>query len=350
MSSGWRRSTGDGMFGKQIPVTERARRLHEQALVLDCHSHFLINATLRNRPFELDGKGPLFFNPLRNAINLPSLQRGKVNALAFTTYIPGRPLLGHDTDRRTDRIIDHFEAIVAASQGQVVKCRTASEIRLAAGAGKLAAFLAIEGGHVLESKLENIEHFHRRGVLMLTLTHFISNGIADGNWSPYRPLGGLSGFGREVIREMERVGMSVDVAHCTDKAFSQVLDTTTRPVICSHGALRRYKKLERNLSDDQVKALAAQRGLFGLIFFPKYLGSSGWDIRAVARQAADVASMVGAEHLCLGSDMDGYTYTPMGFRDASDWPQVTQALIDIGFDDVEIRGILGDNFLKWLEA
>jgi len=338
------------MFGKQIPVTERARRLHEQALVLDCHSHFLINASLRNRPFDQDGRGPLFFNPLRNAITLPSLRRGKVNALAFTTYVPGRPFLGHDTDRRTDRIIDRFEAIVSASGGEVVHCRTAQAIRQAVAGGKLAAFLAIEGGHVLESKLENIEHFHRRGVLMLTLTHFISNGIADGNWSPYRPLSGLSGFGREVIREMERVGMAVDVAHCTDKAFSQVLEAATKPVICSHGALRRYKNLPRNLSDDQVKALAARGGLFGLIFFPKYLGSSGRDIRAVARQAADVASMVGATHLCLGSDMDGYTYTPMGFRDASDWPQVTQALIDVGFDDVEVRGILGENFLRWLEG
>ncbi|MBM4356301.1 MAG: peptidase M19, partial [Deltaproteobacteria bacterium] len=200
------------------------------------------------------------------------------------------------------------------------------------------------------SKLENVEHFHRRGVLMLTITHFVSNGIADGNWSPYRPLGGLSGFGREVIREMERVGMVVDVAHCTDKALSQVFEIATRPLLCSHGALRRYKNIERNLTDDQVRALAQQGGLFGLIFFPKYLGRSGRDIRSVARQAADVAELVGVEHLCLGSDMDGYTYTPMGFRDASDWPQVTQALIDVGFDDVEIRGILGENFLSWLEA
>ncbi len=338
------------MLGKQIPVTERALRLHEQSLVLDCHSHFLINASLFNRPFDRDGKGPLFFNPLRNAISLPTLKRGGVNALAFTTYVPGRPFLGRDTDRRTDRIIDRFEAIVAASGGQIAACRTGAQIHQAYAAGKLAAFLTIEGGHVLESKLENIEHFYRRGVLMLTLTHFISNGIADGNWSPYRPLKGLSGFGREVIREMERVGMFVDVAHCTDKAFAQVLETSTRPVLCSHGALRRNKNLQRNLSDDQVKALAAQKGLFGLIFFPKYLGASGWDIRSVARQAADVASMVGAEHLCLGSDMDGYTYTPLGFRDASDWPQVTQALIDAGFDDLEVRGILGENFVRFLDA
>jgi len=336
------------MFGKQIPVTERARRLHEQALVLDCHSHFLINASLWNRPFDRDGTGPLFYNPMRNTLSLPALKRGGVNALAFTSYVPGRPFVGRDTDRRTDRIIDRFEALVAASNGEVVHCRTATEIRHAFAVGKLAGFLTIEGGHVLESKLENIEHFKRRGVLMLTLTHFVSNGIADGNWSPYRPLKGLSGFGREVIREMERVGMVVDVAHCTDKALAQVLDIATKPLICSHGALRRHKNIERNLTDDQVKALAGQGGLFGLIFFPKYLGRSGWNIRSVARQAADVASMVGAQHICLGSDMDGYTYTPMGFCDASDWPQVTQALIDIGFDDVEIRGILGENFLRWL--
>lgn len=268
-----------------------------------------------------------------------------MNALAFTTYVPGKPLTW-DTAALTDRLIDRYFEIVGECDGKLAHCTTAAQIKAAAGQGKLATFLAIEGGHVLMGRAENVERFHSRGVRLMTLTHFLSNEIADGTTSPYRPHNGLSAFGREVVREMERVGMLVDVAHSTQKAMADVLAAATRPVIYSHGALRRYRDIERNLTGDQVRAIAQTGGLIGIIFFWSYLGSSGRSIAAVARQCRDVADLVGPQHLCIGTDLDGCTFTPPGFVDASDWPQVTQALIDEGFTDAEIRGILGDNFLR----
>jgi len=337
------------MIGPKIRVSEHALRLHRESLVLDCHTHFLINGWLFKRKFHESGPRPLVYNPFHNELDLHSALAGGVKAIAFTSYIMGWPWL-KGTDRYTASILDRYFDIVDECSGSLVHCTTPEEIRAAVAAGKIAAFPAIEGAHVLEGKLENLSELHRRGVRLVTLTHFLSNGIADGTTSPYRPIGGLSRFGREVLHEMERLGMMVDVAHCTRDAFFQVLEVAQKPVIYSHGALRRYKDIERNLADDQVRALASAGGLFGLIFFPKYLGSSGYTIRAVARQAADIAEMVGPRCICVGSDMDGTTYTPIGFRDASDWPQLTQALLDAGFNDTEVNGILGENFLRFFES
>jgi len=335
------------MIGKKIPLTPKAEALHRECLVVDCHSHFLINGFLFDRRFDVPGARPAVWNPFKNSLDLTTAVQGGVDAIAFTTYIPGWPF-PLDTFGITNKMIDRYHAIVDECGGKLAHCTSAREIEKAATDGSVASFLAIEGGHVLQGKLENLEHFRNRGVLMMTLTHFIANGIADGTTSPYRPHNGLSPFGREVVAAMERLGIIVDVAHCTEKAMADVLACATKPVVYSHGALRRYKKIERNLTDDQVRAIAETGGLIGIIFFWSYLGSSGNDIRAVARQCRDVADLVGTSHLCIGSDMDGTTYLPPGFVDASDWPQVTQALLDEGFAPDEIRAILGGNFLRIL--
>lgn len=336
------------MIGKKIPVTPEALELHKDNLVVDCHTHFLINGFLWKRKFHEVSKRPAVWNPLKNSLDLTSATEGGVNALAFTSYIPGWPFR-RDSDRLTDRIIDRYYEIIEECDGKVAHCTTSGQIRAAAAEGKLAGFLAIEGGHVLAGNLGRVRHYYDRGVRLLTLTHFISNGIADGTTSPFRPLDGLSDFGKDVVREMEGLGMAVDVAHCSDRAVEDVLEVANKPVIYSHGALRRHKKLERNLADHQVKAIAEAGGLIGVIFFPKYLGKSGKGMRSVARQARDIAELASPRHICIGSDMDGTTYLPRGFVDASDWPQVTQALLDEGFDADEVKGILGENFLRYLD-
>lgn len=322
--------------------------LHREALVVDCHSHFLINAYLRKRRFHVAGPRPWFFNPFINSLDLDSAVKGSVNALAFTIYTPGRPFW-HNTDATTHRIIDRYYEVLEECQGKVVHCNTAAQIQQTVRKNRVASFLAAEGGHILEGELDNIHHFYQRGLRMLTLTHFVPNGIADGTPVPYRPHKGLTEFGRQVIREMEQTGMMVDVAHCTDEAMYQVLDVATKPVIYSHGFLRRYLNQQRNIPDDLVKAIAAHQGLVGIIFYPKYFGRAGRDVTAIARNARDIAQLAGPEYICLGSDMDGGTYMPRGFVDASDWPQVTQALLDEGFSEDETRGILGGNFMNYFE-
>ena len=337
------------MIGKKIPVSEAALRLHNDSIVLDCHSHFLINGYMRNRSFGERGKSPAIYNPLRNAIDLPKLQEGGVNALAFTSYTVGWPLFPRGTDRITDRILNRYYEIVGSLASQVAHCETAEEIRATVASGKLATFLAIEGAHVLEGKLENVQHFFERGVRLVTLTHFVANGIADGTSSPFRPHKGLSDFGRDVIKQMQSMGMMVDLAHCTEEAFDDAIAVSTRPLIFSHTGLRRFRDIERNISDDQVRELTRHGGLVGVIFFPAYLGKAGKDVRAIARTAYEIAKLSSPQHICLGSDMDAFTYTPRGFVDSSDMPQVTQALLDVGFDEGEVRGILGENFLRFFD-
>jgi membrane dipeptidase len=338
------------MLGRRIPVSERARRLHRESLVLDCHSHFLIHGYAFDRKFHQRHPRPWLFNPFKSTLDLDSVSRGGINALAFTTYIAGAPFR-RDPGARTDGIIDRYETILAECGGKLVHCTTPQQVREASASGRVATFLTTEGGHVFEGRLDRIEHFYRRGVRMVTLTHFVPNGIADACHTSFRPHGGLTAYGREVIREMERVGMMVDVAHCSDPAMRQVLDFVQKPVLFSHGALRRYKPtLERNITDETAREIAASGGLIGIIFFLSYLGKAGFDLHAAARHAADIAEMCGPECLCVGTDLDSPIYTPAGFVDAGDLPQFTQALVNYGFSDDEIRGILGENFLRFWET
>ncbi|MFH1533003.1 MAG: membrane dipeptidase [Pseudomonadota bacterium] len=324
--------------------------MHDAALVVDLHSHFLIGGHFLGRDFFTRHPAPLRYHPMPTTVNYPALREGGVDVSTFTTYIPGAPLFPWSARKRTHRIIDRFEEVLIAGEGKVVPVTTAAGMRDAKAAGRLAALLAVEGAHVLQGDVDELDRLYARGVRMVTLTHFLSNGVADGTSSPRRPLKGLSEYGREVIRRMESLGMLICTAHCTDAAFEQVLDVATGPVICSHGGLRTFKDIERNHTEDQARRLAESGGLFGVMFFPKYLGPDvGRDARSIAVHAARIAEVAGAGVVALGSDMDSPIWLPRGFDDAADWPQITQALLDVGFSDDEVRGILGENFLRVFE-
>lgn len=337
------------MIGPRIRVSSLAESLHRDSLFLDCHSHFLINGTLWNRRFDRPSRKPWVWNPVRNAMDLHSAAQGGLNAIGFTAYVPGRPWVKNSGDLM-DRILDRYEQILGECKGALSHCNSPEEVRQARNDGRMASFLTIEGGHVLENRLENLARFYRRGVRLMTLTHFISNGIADGTTSPIRIHKGLSSFGKEVIREMESLGMMVDVAHCTDQALEQVLETAGKPVIFSHAGVRHYRGIERNISDDGIREITRKGGLIGLIFYPGYIGRAGFGMRGVARNARYIADRSSAQHLCIGSDVDAFTTLPAGIVTAADYPQLTQALLDEGFDQDEVRGILGENFLRFWEA
>ncbi|MBM4373093.1 MAG: membrane dipeptidase, partial [Deltaproteobacteria bacterium] len=339
------------MRGPKIPVSPEARALHAAALVVDLHSHYLIGGTFLGRDFYTRHPAPRLFHPMPTTVSHPALLEGGVSVSAFTTYVPGAPFFPGSARARTHRIIDRFEEVVRQGAGRLRPVTTAADMRRAKADGVLGGFLGVEGAHVLEGEPDELDRLHARGVRMLTLTHFVSNGVADGTSSPWRPLGGLSDFGREVVRRMDRLGMLICTAHCTDRAFDQVLETASGPVICSHGALRSFEGIERNHTEDQVRRLAGTGGLMGVMFFPRYLGRrAGTDARAVAVHAARIAEVAGAGAVGLGSDMDSPIWLPRGFDDAGDWPQLTQALLDVGFGRDEVLGILGGNALQVFEV
>ena len=327
----------------------QALDLHSRVPVIDTHSHFLINAHYLNKDFTKRHRPPWLWNPLRNVVDLPRLREGRVSCSTFTVYVPIPPL------RLTAwgacvRILDTFESMVSRNPDQLVKVDTARGIRSAHREEKLAGLLAVEGGHVIGGKLERLATLRERGVRLLTITHFITNRICDAHVGP-RIHKGLSAFGREAVRACEKLGILVDMAHCTEAAFYQVLEELETPPVVTHTGLRMGRSSDRNLSDDQIKALAARGGALGVLLCPWYVEPRGLlsSVDKVVDVYARVAELVGAEHLMIGTDMDGYTWLPRGIRDAGDLPKITAGLLERGFSEKEVKGILGGNFLRILE-
>jgi microsomal dipeptidase-like Zn-dependent dipeptidase len=203
--------------------------------------------------------------------------------------------------------------------------------------------LGVEGAHALEGRLENLDALFDAGVRMMALTHFFDNewgGSAHGTEK-----GGLTARGRELVGRMEARGVLVDLAHASERTFADVLGVATRPVVVSHTGVRGTCDNERNLSDEQVRAVAATGGLVGVGFWET--ATCGTDARAIARSARHVAALVGVRHVALGSDFDGAVATPF---DASGLAQLTDALLEEGFDDEEVALIMGGNVARLLAA
>ncbi len=327
----------------------QALDLHSRVPVIDTHSHFLINGHYLKKDFTKKHRSPWLWNPLRNVVDLPRLLEGRVSCSTFTVYVPVPPLR-LTAWKACVRILDTFDSLVERNRELVVKVHTARGIRSAHREEKLAGLLAVEGGHVIGGKLERLATLRERGVRLLTLTHFITNRICDAHLGP-RIHKGLSAFGREAVRSCQDLGILVDLAHCTEPAFHQVLEELDKPPVVTHTGLRMGRGSDRNLSDDQIKALAARGGALGVLLCPWYVQPHGLltGLERVVDVYARVAELVGTRHLMIGTDMDGYTWLPRGIRDAGDLPRLTAGLLERGFSEKEVAGILGGNFLRILK-
>jgi len=326
----------------------RALELMGSTVVLDTHSHFLLSGYYLGKDFAKRHRPPLLWNPLRNTIDLPRLREGRVSCSTFTVYVPPPPLR-LSAWRACGRILDALDALVAQNPDEVVKADCVRDIRSARAQGLLAALPAVEGGHVLGSKPERVGALRERGVRLLTLTHFIPNRIADAAARP-RVHGGLSAFGREVLAACQAHGVVPDLAHCSEDAFDQALDALDKPPVISHTAFRDGRSSQRFITPEQLRRLAERGGAAGVILWPWYIKrfSVLGGIELAVETYARMADLVGAEHLMIGSDMDGFTWNLRGLREVSDLPNLTAALLDKGFSEQEVRGILGENFLRVL--
>lgn len=328
----------------------RALDLHARFPVVDTHSHFLINGHYLGKNFAKRHRPPWLWNPLRNVLDLPRLREGRISCPTFTVYVPIPPFR-LSAWKACLRILATLDRVVEQNAEVVTKVTLAREVRQVHAQGKLAALTAVEGGHVIGKKVERLATLRERGVRLFTLTHFYANRICDAAWGP-QVHKGLSEMGREVIKSCNRLGMVVDLAHCSEKAFYQALELCEKPPMVTHTGLRMGRKGQRNLSDDQVKALAARGGALGIILWPWYLKPHNifGGLELVSDSYAHVAELVGTRHLMIGTDMDGYTWMPRGFRDASDLPAITERLLQRGFGESEIGDILGGNALRIIEA
>jgi membrane dipeptidase len=322
--------------------------VHAGAPVADLHAHPALNAFYLRRDLGREHKGPRRWNPLRQQIDLPRARAGGLRVLTNCVYaptvLPVRPF------RAALGGFAALERLCAEHPALAQIARRKGEVGPILQAGKIAVIHAAEGGHHLERSLEKLERLADRGLRYLTLTHFVHNGIAQPAkvprtpfFSPLRGQPGLTRLGRTVVRRCEELGVLVDVAHCSDRSFADVLGTATRPVLSTHTGFRRFAPFERNLSDEQAREIARTGGLIGVITWNDLLG--GDSIESMADAIVHGASIAGAQHVGIGTDFDGWVFSAAGMRDATRYPALTERLARRGFSEAELKGILGGNYL-----
>jgi membrane dipeptidase len=326
-------------------------------------------------------------------IDVPRMREGGLTAAFFSIWVDARYVRGTAFRRALD-LIGAVRALADTSP-DVELATTAADVRAAAARGHVAALMGVEGGHAIESSLEKLDSLYGLGVRYLTLTWNNGNDWAGSSTDPERH-GGLTSFGRQVVARMNQLGMLVDVSHVSDATFRDVLATSTRPVIASHSSCRALAHHPRNLSDEQLRAIAGNGGVVGINFYPVFLdehfrdqyeamrrrlkpqidairarhrgrpGESAFEVDKFVGQHAEsldvptidrlvdhidhAVQVMGIDHVGLGSDFDGISVLPRPMKDATSLPELVRALVARGYSDSDVRKILGENFLRLLTA
>lgn len=344
-----------------IAVSDEARALHETLTIVDLHSDTLLwDRDLLDRaerghedvPRMIDGNLALQVfssvtkTPKGQNYEANSAESDNITALAIAQLQPIRTWTS-----LLERSLYHGEKLdeaVAEADGRLMKIAQPGDIaaliaRRDGASVPVGALLSIEGLQNLEGDLANLDRLHAAGFRMAGLTHFFDNDLAGSMHGLEK--GGLTEKGRAAIRRMEELGMIVDVAHCSHACVADILAMARRPVVSSHGGVQATCKVNRNLSDAEIRGVARTGGVIGIGFWDAAV--CGTSPRDTARAMKHVRDLVGIEHVALGSDYDGATTVRF---DASQLVQVTQALLDEGFTHEEVRAAMGGNALRVLRA
>jgi membrane dipeptidase len=327
----------------------------------------------------------------RNAkyhVDFPRLREGGVRSPYFALWVPAW-YPGSEAVRRTLDLRDAMQRLLDQHPDQIELALNASDVERIAGSGRIAAVLTIEGGHQIAGDLSVLRIYHRLGIRSMTLAHFEANGWCDSSTDTPRH-NGLTEFGKTVVREMNRIGMIVDVSHVSDKAFRDTLAVSTKPVIASHSSCRALSGIPRNLTDGMLRALARNGGVAGINFGASFVNAGdGASFRGTvaARNAmrpnltgkaldefsdseflrefagmkpaaatiGDVAAHIdhavkvaGIDHVGIGSDFDGISSVPKGLEDISKMPALVRILLKKGYSEKDLKKIFGGNHLRVL--
>ena len=376
-------------------VSERAMRLFREAIVIDTHND--LPTQIIDERYNPDIRHPAGSRaPEEGHTDIPRLADSGIDAVFLSAFIDADYALG--TNRSYERALvylDTIDALLSRHPNVLMRANSASDLRRAQAAGKVAVFTGVEGGHAIENSLEKLRELHRRGARYLTLTWNNGNEWAGSNAGTNgTSMGGLTPFGRDVIREMNRIGMLVDVSHVSDSTFYDVIATTTMPVIASHSSSRTVNLHRRNMTDDMLRAVARNGGVVNVNFAAQFIdslyriavenadrtlasfsdslrraGADGATVRreTYARRAAlmtsipparfsvlidhfdHMAKVAGVDHVGIGSDFDGVSALPERMDDVTKLPLIAQALLDRGYSESDVRKILGGNMLRVIE-
>ena len=340
-------------------LRERAMKLHREAIVIDTHND--ITSAITDDGFDMGAKD----TSGKNQTDIPRMKEGGLDADFFAIYVAAKYAKEGGAARRALDMIDGVYEQARRHPESLEMAFTSDDIRRIHKTGKIASLMGIEGGHAIEDSLSALRQFYRLGVRYMTLTHTNTNNWADSAGGINNPAekrhGGLSDFGREVVREMNRLGMMVDVSHVADDTFQDVIETTQAPVIASHSSCRALTNVSRNLTDNMLKALAQNRGVVMINFYNGFINTEyarpGAPAPAKPANAATMEMLIqhfehaikvaGIDHVGIGSDFDGVDgMLPGGMEDVSKLPAITYELLKRGYSDADVKKVLGGNMLR----
>ena len=320
----------------------RARTLHRTTPVIDGHNDYpwLVRQNAGGDLALLDIAAP---KPALMT-DIPRLRAGGVGGVFWSVYVPGDmpgPIAVRDTLEQIDLV--HRMARTYSTTFELA--RTAADVERIFAGGRIASLIGVEGGHSIDNSLATLRMLYSLGARYMTLTHSHHVDWADSASQPAR-LGGLSTFGEEVVREMNRLGMLVDLSHVSPEAMDDALRVARAPVIFSHSSARGRHDHERNVPDYVLTQLRSNGGVVMVTFVPTFVASGRARLSHVADHMDHVRRVAGADHVGIGSDFDGMPRTPVGLHDVSTFPLLTAELLRRGWTDDDVRKALGLNILR----
>ena len=367
-----------------------AASVHRRAVAIDMHADTV--------QFMLDEGADINQRLTTTHLDAVRMREGGLDAQFFSIWVEPQyyGLKGERAVARADEQIKAVRALAEQHPETWTLATTAEEVRRAAREGKLAALLGLEGGYAIDERLESVERYYKMGVRYMSPAWTYSLSWAGSSGDAAGHARGLNDFGRQVIREMNRLGIIVDVSHVSDKTFWDIVETSTKPVVATHSNCRALANVPRNLSDEQIRAIAKTGGVVSVVFYPAFV-QPGWKERkdaldreiqtlvdeasrkaqggpSLKRIARDrvrereyaarlppvpfarvvdhidhVVKLVGIEHVGVGSDFDGIQATPAGLSSVADLPNLTAELLRRGYTEEDVAKILGGNILRVME-
>jgi membrane dipeptidase len=364
-------------------------KVHAEAIVIDTHA---------DTPQRFVDENWNFTDPLNGGmLNYDSAKKGNLAAQFFSIWVDPGQYPAKESAHRTLALIDGTLEQIRKAPDKLQLCLTSDNIIAAHKSGKFAVLMGIEGGHSIENSLDLLRDYYRLGVRYMTLTWSNTNDWADSsgdiNDATVTHHNGLTPFGKQVVQEMNRLGMMVDISHVSDKTFWDVIATTRTPIIASHSSARAVTQAPRNMTDEMLQAVAKNNGVVMVNFFPAFIDENwrqAWNASSAERNKAQdaleaeyhakglpvpfaasdkidrefaakigrapfnslidhfdhVIKVAGIDHVGIGTDFDGIPVPPEGIDSAADLPKITGALLARGYTAEDMKKLLGGNLLR----
>lgn len=375
------------------PAASDPGSIHRRAVVVDMHADTV--QFMLDEGVDINERAPGLH------LDAGRMKEGGLDAQFFAIWVEPQYFGtgGHRAVKRADEQIAHVRALAEEHPETWTLATGAADIRRAAAKGRLSALMGLEGGYAIDEKLENVERYYQMGVRYMSPAWTVSTSWAGSSGDTEGRTRGLNDFGRAVVREMNRLGMMIDVSHVSDKTFWDIIGTSTKPVIATHSNARAITNVPRNLADEQIRALAGTGGVVCVVFYPAFV-EPGWDeqkrrvdaeiaplVEAASRGVAStggpgslkriardrvrereyrrrmppvsvarvvdhidhIVRLVGVDHVGLGSDFDGIQAVPRDLASVADLPNLTAELLKRGYTENEVVKILGGNILRVME-